>query len=51
MKISSENLQAVVDTALDDLFGALDAYAVTSRDLRDIGEGDLAEWFETWLEQ
>ncbi len=40
----------LIGGAMDDLFAALDSSGITVADLEAIGETEIAEWFQTWLD-
>lgn len=42
--------QTQIEQAMDDLFSGLDRTGITVADLEAIGEAEIAEWFQTWLD-
>ncbi len=42
--------QTQIEQAMDDLFSGFDRTGITVADLEAIGETEIAEWFQTWLD-
>ncbi len=50
--LTSNQMKAMhlIEGAMDDLFSGFDRTGITVADLEAIGETEIAEWFQTWLD-